>query len=166
MKRNLPTIIATVLSFVLVATGAVLLWQGLDAKAQVREALVAEQIVTPEDAAIPSVPVDSAATAKAQADIIQAHVLETTGGETWATLDREDPLRATYLSAVTLRTSLMSAYMAFKLADLVTGLGALFLALGLGGAIASGFALRQSQSTASQSTASRIAQDQKVPVTV
>lgn len=161
MKKNLPTIIAVVLSFVLVATGAVLLWQGLDAKAQVREALVAEQIVTPEDAAIPSVPVDSAATAKAQADIIQAHVLETTGGETWATLDRDDPLRATYLNAVTLRTSLMSAYMAFKLADLVTGLGALFLALGLGGAVASGFALRQGQSLASG-----ITEEQRIPLTV
>lgn len=164
--KNLSTIIATVLSLVLVGTGAVLIWQGLDAKGQVREALVAEQIVTPDDAAIPGVPVDSAATAKAQADIIQAHVLETTGGETWATLDRDDPLRETYLSAVTLRTSLMSAYMAFKLADLVTGLGALFLALGLGGGVASGFALRQSQSRQSQRLASGITEEQRVPLTV
>ena len=161
MKRNLPTIIAAVLSFVLVATGAVLIWQGLDAKAQVRAALAAEHITTPEDASIPGVPVDSAATAKAQADIIQAHALEATGNRTWSDMPREDEQRPFYLQAVTLRTSLMSAYMGFKIADLVTGLGALFLALGLGGGVASGYALRQSQSLAG-----RIEQDLKVPVTV
>ena len=62
-STKLPGIIALLLSFALLGTGVVLVWQGLDAKAEVRAALVAENIVTPDDASIPGVPVDSAATA-------------------------------------------------------------------------------------------------------
>ena len=146
MKKSLPSIVAMLLSLVLIGTGIVLVAQGFSAKAQVKDELAAEHITTPDDASIPGVPVDSAATAKAQADIIQHHVLTSTDGKTYADMERDDPLRATYLSAVTLRTSLMSAYMAFKLADLVTGLGALFFALGLGGGIASFVSMRQRES--------------------
>jgi hypothetical protein len=144
MNKSLSAVIAMVLSLVLVGAGAVMVFQGLDAREQVRVSLVAENITTPEDATIPNVPVDSAATAMAQAEIIQKHTLEATEGRTWADMDREDPQRPFYLSAVTLRTSLMSAYMAFKIADLVIGLGALFLAIGLGGAAATGLAMRSS----------------------
>jgi hypothetical protein len=143
-QTKLPAIIAMVLSLVLVGAGVVLVTQGLIAKSDVRTALEAERITTPDDATIPNVPVNSAATALAQAEIIQLHALEATEGRTWADMDREDPMRPFYLSAVTLRTSLMSAYMAFKLADLVTGLGALFLVIGLGSGVATGFALRSS----------------------
>lgn len=161
MKRiNLSTTIALVLSLVLVGAGAVMLWQGLDAKGQVKDALVAEHVVTPEDAAIPSTPVDSAATAKAQADIIQHHVLDSTDGKTYADMERDDPLRATYLNAVTLRTSLMSAYMGFKVADLVTGLGALFLVLGIGGGAA---AFLASRSTIRSEAA--VSSEEKISVT-
>jgi hypothetical protein len=142
MRRTLPSIIALLMSVTLVVTGVVLVVVGLDSKAQVKEALVAEHIVTPDDASIPGVPVDSAATAMSQAEIIQHHVLDTTGGKTWAQLDREDPLRAVYGSAASLRTSLMSAYMGFKVADLVTGLGALFFAMGLGGSVISALTLK------------------------
>lgn len=151
--RSFPGIIALVLSLVLIGAGAVLVWQGLDAKTEVREALEAERITTPEDASIPNVPVDSAATAKAQAEIIQEHTLEATEGRTWADMDREDPMRPFYLQAVTLRTSLMSSYMAFKLADLVTGLGALFLVVGVGAAAAGGVSLRRQTAIAPATTA-------------
>jgi hypothetical protein len=142
MTKSLPGIIAGLLSLVLIGAGAIMLLQGIDAREQVRLSLEAENITTPDDASIPNVPVNSAATALAQAEIIQEHTLATTEGQTWADMDREDPMRQFYLSAVTLRTSLMSAYMAFKLADLVIGLGALFLVVGIGGGIASGLALR------------------------
>ena len=142
MNKSLQGIIAVLLSVVLVGAGGVMLVQGFDARAQVRASLVAERITTHDDAAIPSVPVDSAATALAQAEIIQQHALEATEGRTWADMDREDPQRPFYLQAVTLRTSLMSAYMAFKLADLVIGLGVLFVVVGLGGALAAGLTFR------------------------
>lgn len=153
MKKSLPGVIATVLSLVLVGAGAVMLFQGLDAKAQVREQLAAEHITTPDDARVPGVPVDSAELALVQAEIIQKHTLENTDGLTWAQLDREDPRRAQYLTAVTLRTSLMSAYMAFKLADLVTGLGLVFLLIGLGGGAASIVALRGGEAAAAGKSA-------------
>lgn len=145
MNRNLPGLIAMLLSLVLIGAGVVMLSQGFVAKGDVKAALVAENIVTPDDAEIPDTPVDSAATAKAQADIIQEHTLDSTEGKTYADMDREDPQRAFYLGAVTLRTSLMSAYMGFKVADLVIGLGALFTVLGVGGAAATGLALRSGE---------------------
>lgn len=139
---RLPSIIAVLLSIVLIGAGAVMLIQGLEARRDVRAALVSEQIVTADDAAIPGVAVDSAATARAQADIIAEHALNLTDGRTFAQMERDDPLRPTYLQAVTLRTSLMTAYMAYKLADLVIGLGALFLLLGIGGGAASALTVR------------------------
>ena len=155
MSKSLPAVIALLLSLVLVGAGAVMIIQGLDARSEVRTALVAENITTPDDASIPGVPVDSAATAMSQAEIIQEHTLEATEDRTWADMDREDPQRPFYLSAVTLRTSLMSAYMAFKLADLVIGLGALFAVIGLGGGLASGLTLRRPATAAATIPARR-----------
>ena len=97
----------------------------------VRDALAAERIITAEDAEIPLASVDSAAEAKAQADIIQEHALAITEGKTYAELPRDDARRNTYLQAVTLRTALMESYLAFKVADLVLGVGAIVAALGL-----------------------------------
>jgi hypothetical protein len=97
----------------------------------VRDALAAERIITAEDAEIPLATVDTAAEAKAQADIIQVHALNITEGKTYAELERNDPRRATYLQAVTLRTALMESYLAFKVADLVQGVGVIVAMLGL-----------------------------------
>ncbi len=48
-----------------------------------------EKIVTPDDASIPGVPLRGPLTLKAQADIIRAHTLETTGGKTYAEMPRQ-----------------------------------------------------------------------------
>jgi hypothetical protein len=114
----------------LIAAGLFMVSEGRAAHNDVRDALSAERIVTPADAALPNLPVTGAAEAKAQADVIWAHVLEQTGGKTYAELDREDPLRATYLQSVTLRTALMESYLAFKVADLVVGIGLIVALLG------------------------------------
>ena len=52
-SARLPSVIAIVLSLVLVGAGAVMLIQGVEARRDVREALVAERIISAEDAAIP-----------------------------------------------------------------------------------------------------------------
>ncbi len=114
----------------LIAAGLFMVSEGRSAHNDVRDALSAERIVTPEDSAIPNVPVTGAAEAKAQADAIWKHVLTMTDGKTYAELDREDPLRATYLQSVTLRTALMESYLAFKVADLVVGVGLIVALLG------------------------------------
>jgi hypothetical protein len=114
----------------LVGSGLFMVREARLAHNDVRDALAAERIVTPEDAEIPLAPVDSAAEAKAQADIIQTHALRTTEGKTYSELARDDPRRGTYLQAVTLRTALMESYLAFKVADLVQGIGIIVVLLG------------------------------------
>jgi hypothetical protein len=101
------------------------------AQDEVRDTLAAERIVTAEDAEIPLAPVTGPDEAKAQADIIFQHALRITGGKTYAELARDDPNRATYLNSVTLRTALMQAYLAFKVSDLVLGVGIIVALLGL-----------------------------------
>ena len=121
---------AVVLGFVFIAAGAYMVSEGLSAKDQVHDTLVAERITTAEDASIPNAAVDDAATAESQANVIKAHTLESTEGKTYAEMDREDPQRALYLNSVSLRTALNLAVMGFKLSDLVIGMGALIIVVG------------------------------------
>ena len=121
---------AVVLGFVFIAAGAYMVTQGLSAKDQVHDTLVAERITTSKDAAIPNVAVNDAATAEAQSNVIKKHIMETTGGKTYSEMDREDPLRATYLDSVSLRTALNLAVMGFKVSDLVIGMGAFIIVVG------------------------------------
>jgi len=113
-----------------VAAGVFMMVEGRNAKDEVRNAIVAENIITAEDASIPNVQVNSAATAKAQADVIEMHYLESTGGLTYAELDRDDPARETAFRAANLRTSLNLAVMGFKVSDLVIGIGAFMVVIG------------------------------------
>ena len=111
--------------------GPYMVYRGFDARDQVATQLKAEHITTPEDASRPNVAVVDGPTAKVQADIINKHALEATGGKTYAQLDREDPARQTAFSAAALRSALMSSVMAWEVANLVIGLGALVFFLGL-----------------------------------
>jgi hypothetical protein len=114
-----------------VGGGIYMISEGREAKDEVEDAIIAENIVTPEDAAIPNVRVDDADSAKAQADIIEKHYLELTGGKTYSELDREDPNRETAFRAASLRTSLNLAVMGFKISDLVVGLGLFMIVMGV-----------------------------------
>lgn len=114
-------------ALVFVAAGGYAIARGVDARSEVQNQLAAEKIVTPEDASIPNTPVTNHVTAHAQADVIQKHMFEATGGKTYAELDREDPARATALTAATLRSMLLSAALAFHTSELVIGIG-LFIA--------------------------------------
>jgi hypothetical protein len=116
---------------ILLVSGLFMITQGMSARDEVRNALEDERITTSENASIPSRPVNGADEAKAQADIIQQDVLNMTGGRTFAELERNDPMRNTYVTSIALRTALMQSYMAFKVADLVMGVGALVAVLGL-----------------------------------
>ena len=57
--------------------------------------------------------VDGPLDAYYQADIINQHALEASGGKTYAELDREDPVRATMMNASFLRSSLFTSVIAF-----------------------------------------------------
>lgn len=121
---------AVAFGLVLIGSGLYMVRESRIAHNDVRDSLAAERIITAEDAEIPLALVDSPAKAKAQADIIQQHTLAITEGKTYAELERNDPRRQTYLQAVTLRTALMESYLAFKVADLVMGVGAIVALLG------------------------------------
>jgi hypothetical protein len=154
MKKAFP-IALVVLGLVFVGAGIYTTVRGFQAKDEVREALVVQNIITPEDAAIPGVLVQDAATAHAMAEIIGHHAEEATGGKTYAEMGRfltpdggdtsdealalkddagnpvANPLRNVAFQASALQTSLHTSHMAFNVADLVIGIGALIVVLGL-----------------------------------
>jgi len=123
-------VVPVVLGIAFIAGGLYMVSEGRDAKDEVRDAVIGENIVTPEDADIPNVQVKDAATAKAQAEIIEEHYLGLTGGKTYAELERDDSNRETAFRAATLRTSLNLAVMGFKISDLVIGMGFFMVAVG------------------------------------
>ena len=97
----------------------------------VRDQLADEQITVADDADhFGGQAVDGPFTAYAQADIIDEHAREATGGLTYAELDREDPLRETAVTASFLRASLFTSVVAFGVAAFAAGLGVLLIVVG------------------------------------
>jgi hypothetical protein len=111
--------------------GPYMVYRGFDGRAQVRAELKAEHIVTPPDASKPGIAVVDGPSALVQAKIIRHHTLTATGGKSYAQLDRTDPARATAFQGDMLRTALLSSALAWNVANLVIGLGALVFVLGL-----------------------------------
>lgn len=154
MKKAFP-IALMILGLVFLGAGFYTVARGFDAKDQVHDELVSQAIVTPPDASIPNVTVDSPATAKSMADVIGHHSLEATGGKTYSELGRyitkdgadtndealaakdangkpvANPVRNTAFQAAALRTSLYTSVMAWNVSDLVIGLGAMIAAVGV-----------------------------------
>lgn len=158
MKKLFP-ILLMALGVAFLAGGGYATVRGFDARDEVRDELVAQNITTPEDASIPNVLVDDVASARSMAEIIDQHALEGAGGLTYAEMGRflsaadpEDPagtsnpdeallgdngqpvsnnFRNTALTASNLRTSLYSSVMAFEVSTLVIGIGAMVIVLGL-----------------------------------
>ncbi|HEX9121884.1 MAG TPA: hypothetical protein VF984_00760 [Actinomycetota bacterium] len=154
MRKAFP-IVLVIVGLVFIGAGAYTTMQGFNAKGQVREQLVAQHITTPEDAEIPNALVDDVATAHAMANIIGVHALEATGGKTYAEMGRflaadggdtsdeaaalkdsegnpvPNPLRDVAFQASSLQSMLHTSHMAFNVADLVIGIGALIMVLGI-----------------------------------
>jgi hypothetical protein len=154
MKKAFP-IMLMVLGAVFLVAGVYTIYRGVDARDQVRQELVAQNITTPDDASIPNARVEDIATARSMAEIIDKHALDSTEGRTYAEMGRylavnggdtndaeeavtgadgrpvANPMRNVAFQASTLRTSLFSSIMAFEVATLVTGLGLMISALGI-----------------------------------
>ncbi|HET9444441.1 MAG TPA: hypothetical protein VFO65_14020 [Acidimicrobiales bacterium] len=155
MKKLFPIILITV-GFAFAVGGGYTVYRGFDARDEVRDELIAQDITTPEDASIPNVRVDDIASARSMAAIIDEHARSSTGGLTYSEMGRfmtpdgdpagtnnedeavvgadgrpvSNPLRNTAFQASALRTSLFSSVMAFEVSTLVIGLGAMLLVLG------------------------------------
>lgn len=67
-----------------------------------------------------------------QAQIIEQHALDATGGLTFADLEQDDPLRNVAMNASFLRASLFTSVVAFGTAAMAILIGSLFILIGLG----------------------------------
>ena len=111
--------------------GIVLIVVGVVVWIMVSSQLRAENIVIPDDAiAFQGQTVSGPFTAFVQADIIQHHALEASGGKTYAELDRDDPVRATMMDASFLRASLFTSVVSFGVAAFAVGIGILSILFG------------------------------------
>ena len=122
-----------VIAILLYLSGIVLVVAGAFTWYTVSDQLAAEKITVSDDASCQAgQSVNGPLEAYCQAEIINHHALEATGGKTYAELDREDPLRATAQSASFLRASLFTSVVAFGVAAFAVGMGVLSLLIGLG----------------------------------
>jgi hypothetical protein len=86
----------------------------------------------PEGVEVPTVLIDTAAEADAQARVIRVHTLTSTEGKTYAEMDREDPGRALYITSLTLQTTLHQAHLGLELTLFIAGVGLAFTGIGIG----------------------------------
>jgi hypothetical protein len=136
------------ISILLIAAGALLVVGGAATWITVRSQLVAENITIPDDAmAFGGNVVNGPLDAYVQADIINKHALEGSGGKTYAELDREDPARASVMNGSFLRASLFTSVIAFGVAAFAAGMGVLF--------VLTGYALRALAPAGVETTAPR-----------
>lgn len=138
--RRAGTLLGTV-GMALVVAGPVMLWRGRSGRKEVRTELAAQEITFPERglpaelAAYTGRRVETGPEAHAYAEFIKGNLAKATGGRTYAEITAElhaaggddeklAKLRQTAFMGQSLRASLMSAYQAWHLTTLVTGLGA------------------------------------------
>jgi len=114
-----------------ILAGVVLIAAGIIVWIAITVQLSAEQIIVSDDAAyLAGTPVNNPVAAFAQADIINHHALEASGGLTYAQLEQDDPIRATVMNASFLRASLFTSVVSYGVALFAAGMG---LMLGLFG---------------------------------
>ena len=123
-----------ILGILVIVAGVVMVLSGLVTWLVVQGELREQNITVAEDAAnFAGDQVDGPFTAYAEAEIIEEHALDATGGLTYAELGRDDPLRETAMNASFLRSSLFTSVVSFGVAAMAIGLG-IVLAL-IGGAL-------------------------------
>jgi hypothetical protein len=120
-----------VLSIIVMVAGALLLIAGVITWFVVRDQLADENIVVSDDAPfLGGSDVDGPFAAYAEAEAINDHALEASGGLTYAELDREDPTRETVMTASFLRASLFTSVVAFGVAAFAFAVGVLLILVG------------------------------------
>jgi hypothetical protein len=145
-RRWAGTLLGTVGTALAVA-GPVMVLRGLGGRKEIRAELAAQKITFPdrglpaELAAHAGRGVETGPEAHAYAEFIKGNLAHATGGRTYAEITAElhaaggddeklAKLRQTAFMGQSLRASLMSAYQAWHLTTLVTGLGAALTGLG------------------------------------
>jgi hypothetical protein len=120
-----------VLSVIVIVAGALLMAAGVVTWFVVRDQLAAEKIVVSEDAPfLGGNDVDGPFSAYAEAEAINDHALEASGGLTYAQLDQDDPTRDTVMTASFLRASLFTSVVSFGVAVFAFGVGIVLILVG------------------------------------
>lgn len=123
---------ARVYAIIVMVLGAVFIVAGVVTWFVVRDQLSNEKITVSKDADfLAGKPVKGPFTAYAQAEVINKHALEATGGKTYSELSQDDPLRQTAMSASFLRASLFTSVVAFGVALMAVGLGVTLILVAL-----------------------------------
>lgn len=145
-------------AFLLVfGTGSIVM--GVRGKADVSDRLAQEQIVGPQDSTIPGELVDTGAEARAMADVMRMHTLESSGGLTYSQLPRyldnsgnptsdtklaaktpwgtnvDNPARTLWVTETALTTALNTSYFADQVANFVIFIGVAMVLSGIGFAV-------------------------------
>ena len=111
--------------------GVVLAVAGAFTYVMVSMTLADEKITVSDDAKyLAGDEVDGPFSAYSEAQTIEKHALEASGGKTYAEMDREDPNRATVMNGSFLRASLFTSVVAFGVAAMAVGIGIIFALLG------------------------------------
>jgi hypothetical protein len=123
-QATTPATTPKVLGILTIVAGIVLAISGAFAWGAVQVNLAQENITVSSDSPRwADQPVDGPFTAYQEAEMINQHYLESTGGLTYAELDREDPLRQVAMNASFLRASLFTSVVSFGVAAMAMGLG-------------------------------------------
>jgi hypothetical protein len=104
---------------------------GLGGAVYTYQQAAAENVTTPGDAAIAETPVRGPLTMWAQADIITQHQLDTTDGQRFSEMDREDPVRASWFNATALTTALSLGIISYAFSAFAIAMGAMTILFGL-----------------------------------
>lgn len=97
----------------------------------VRAELIDENITVAEDAdRFAGDRVDGPFSAYSQAETVKGHVLDATGGKTYAQLDMDDPNRDLALQGSTVRSALMTSTLSFGVSALAGTSGVAFILIG------------------------------------
>jgi hypothetical protein len=114
-----------------ILAGILLIVVGVVAWVAVSNELRAEKITVPDDAsAFAGQQVAGPFTAYVQAETIQKHAMEASGGKTYAELSSDDPARATVMNASFLRASLFTSVVSFGVAAFAIAVGILSILFG------------------------------------
>ena len=125
---KLPRVVA----IIAIVAGGIMIPLGVVTWFLVQRELADEHIVVADDAErYAGEDVDGPLTAYSQAMVIKTHALDIGEGQTYAQLPQDDPRRATVMDSSFLRASLFTSVVAFGVAALVSGLGVLFVLLGV-----------------------------------
>ncbi|GAA2164176.1 hypothetical protein FHX52_2246 [Humibacillus xanthopallidus] len=120
-----------VVGLLLIIFGAIMAVAGVATWVAVANELGAEKITVSQDATrFAGQTVDTPWEAYSEAETIQKHAMETSGGKTYAELDKADPKRQTVMTASFLRASLFTSVVSFGVALMATAIGVGFVLAG------------------------------------